>query len=813
MTNSSYIEHLCMGCMREKDNDDPCPYCGLQEQSYLVAPHHLPLRSILNGKYLAGKVLGEGGFGITYLGWDLNLDLKIAIKEYYPTGFVTRENTVTATVTPYTGEKTEFFTEGRDKFVNEAKSLAKFYTLPGIVSVKDFFLENGTAYIVMEFVEGETLKQRLLQSGGKLPAAQVLEMMKPLMRSLEEIHKAGIIHRDISPDNLMITKEGNVKLLDFGAARDFEDSGNKSLSVMLKPGYAPEEQYRSRGKQGPWTDVYALCATIYRAIAGVTPDESIERMQNDQVKTPFQLGISIASHEETALFKGMAVMQKDRYQNIAELYKALYFEPVTASVPGVTVPILPHSDPDPASVTRPVSAPKAIQNPDWNLSSALPPESGQNADIKAQSWHSFFDDRKHIGAICVACVIILAAIVHNTSKQTGASLNSSVYIPGGNKVTSSASSAAGSESAGINKDMKADLTISISNSIFDKQILPEQLKKIYPNVAVKVNSITEEAAGPGDILAHLAENKFASNVQYIEQAISVGNGPDIFLVKLQTDFNEASLATLVKGKYIIDLSDLKIWGSFNQKECDKFAYEDRVYAVPNTSMDGYAYVISSSSKNPELCKQILSALYDSKSSLCQARQDDFKTQSTVSKGVSQNNENSASTASSGKSQATSSAKNPASSQESKIEYGSVEFEVNGVKHTLYALMPAEYENQYWYVAFFPRDCNNILDAESLSFSLPQNIAGGDILTDTFNSGNNYPLVYESGTSNQCYMFPFNPQGLETLIKSTCLVSVDRWEGSGGICKGTFEGQLTLTNKDVISFTNGKFEFKIKANNL
>lgn len=329
-TNTDFI---CMGCMREKKDDGICPFCGFDSNEYAASPHHLPLKTILAGKYLIGRVLGEGGFGITYLAWDLNLGVKIAVKEYYPMGFVTREHNSTCSVLPYVGDKTAFFAAGRDRYVEEAKSLAKFYGLPGIVAVKDFFLENNTAYIVMEFVEGKTLKQMLADAGGKLPAATVLEMMKPLMRSLSEVHNAGVIHRDISPDNIMVTKEGNVKLLDFGAARDYADSGNRSLSVLLKPGYAPEEQYRTRGVQGPWTDVYALCATIYRAITGVTPPESVERLRADELKAPSSLGAALEPAREKALLKGMAVLQNDRWQSVIELYEALYAEQYVAGVP------------------------------------------------------------------------------------------------------------------------------------------------------------------------------------------------------------------------------------------------------------------------------------------------------------------------------------------------------------------------------------------------------------------------------------------------------------------------------------------------
>ena len=192
------------------------------------------------------------------------------------------------------------------------------------MTVNDFFIENATAYIVMEYIDGQTLKSYLAQMGGRLSAAQVFDMMRPVMTSLAEVHKSGMIHRDISPDNIMISREGYVKLLDFGAAREFADSGSKSLSIMLKPGFAPEEQYRSKGKQGPWTDVYALSATMYKCITGVTPDESLERTQQDTLKPPSQMGISLPIGQEAALMKGLAVFQRDRFQTVMELYDALY---------------------------------------------------------------------------------------------------------------------------------------------------------------------------------------------------------------------------------------------------------------------------------------------------------------------------------------------------------------------------------------------------------------------------------------------------------------------------------------------------------
>ena len=309
----------CINCFKQHtERKNPCPDCGFNELTADQSPHLLRPRTILNGKYLVGRVLGQGGFGITYVGLDLNLGLRIAIKEYYPSGFVTRETTSTsaATVQPFTGSEGEFFLKGREKFINEARSLAKFFALPGIVSVKDYFLENGTAYITMEFIDGQTLKEYVASMGGKLVSAQVFDLIKPVMASLAEVHKSGIIHRDISPDNIMISKEGYLKLLDFGAARDFTQSGNKSMSVMLKPGFAPEEQYRTKGVQGPWTDIYALCATMYRCITGITPEESVERVRRDNVLPPSAMGISIDPKQEYAMMMGMAVLQDKRFQSV-----------------------------------------------------------------------------------------------------------------------------------------------------------------------------------------------------------------------------------------------------------------------------------------------------------------------------------------------------------------------------------------------------------------------------------------------------------------------------------------------------------------
>ncbi len=323
------LNRLCPGCMNELTDEQmqgACPYCGYHADPSQEEPsHRLRPHTVLNDKYVIGKVLGEGGFGITYLGYDLTLEMKIAIKEYYPAGYVTREVQNGNTVTTFSGEKAEFYQNGKEKFIHEARTLAKFSTLPGIVSVRDYFEANNTSYIIMEYLDGDTLKSYLRKCGGRMPLPTVLDMMQPVIRSLEEVHKQGLIHRDISPDNIMILKNGSMKLLDFGAARAVAGpEADKSLSVMLKPGYAPEEQYRTHGNQGPWTDLYAISATIYKCLTGKTPLEAMERMRNDALVPPRNYGVMMPPWQEAALMKGLALYAENRFHTLDEFYNAFY---------------------------------------------------------------------------------------------------------------------------------------------------------------------------------------------------------------------------------------------------------------------------------------------------------------------------------------------------------------------------------------------------------------------------------------------------------------------------------------------------------
>jgi serine/threonine protein kinase len=274
---------------------------------------------LLDGRYRIGRVLGHGGFGITYLAWDANLYLRLAIKEYFPRDSAGR-GADGVSLAVYSGPAAEQFAYGLDRFIEEARALARFDQHPGIVTVKNFFRAHGTGYCVMDFVEGITLRQYLdQQPGGKISVDAALKLLMPVADALRAVHKEGLLHRDIAPDNIYLSRDGRIKLLDFGAARYAAGEHSKSLSMVLKPGYSPEEQYRAKGKQGPWTDVYALGATVYRAITGTVPPESLDRLDQDDLAPPSRLGIAIAPAQEVALLKALAVKADQRWQDIAAL--------------------------------------------------------------------------------------------------------------------------------------------------------------------------------------------------------------------------------------------------------------------------------------------------------------------------------------------------------------------------------------------------------------------------------------------------------------------------------------------------------------
>lgn len=311
----------CLKCMQPNGGVQVCPHCGYESQKKEHLPHVLRPGTVLNDRYLLGLPLGQGGFGITYIGRDLKLDMRVAVKEYYPSGYANRNVEVSDRIT-ITDERLRMAAdEGKNRFLKEARAMARFHGTPGIVDVRDYFEANSTAYIIMEYLEGEDLAHRIRKQ--LFSADEIFHLMSPILDTLEKIHRQDVVHRDISPDNIMMLPDGSLKLMDFGAARIMNYSDQRSMSVMLKAGYAPVEQYRSRGQQGPWTDIYALCATIYKCITGKTPEDALERAFEDELKWPSELGFSISVRQEAALKKGMAVHQQDRFQSISELKAAL----------------------------------------------------------------------------------------------------------------------------------------------------------------------------------------------------------------------------------------------------------------------------------------------------------------------------------------------------------------------------------------------------------------------------------------------------------------------------------------------------------
>jgi len=349
-------DHLCMGCMEQKGPGNSCPHCGWIEGAQPESPLHLPPGTILVEKYLLGRVLGQGGFGITYLAWDIFLERKLAVKEFFPRDFCYRESGY-SNVSIYAGTTHEQYDYGLDKFLTEGKTLARFDGHPNIVSVRDFFKANETAYLVMSYLDGATLCSYLESKNEQLEYEETMQIIIPVLDALRAVHDEGLLHRDISPDNIMITAKGQIVILDFGAARHAIGEKGKQFSIVLKPGYAPEEQYRSNGLQGPWTDIYATGATMYRALTGYMPPESLDRLSHDTLVPPSELGVAMPYQQEHALLISLAVKAENRFQCIKDFQSALMAGP--GSEPAVTGSGFPeevdtpvHPEPYPEAATE-----------------------------------------------------------------------------------------------------------------------------------------------------------------------------------------------------------------------------------------------------------------------------------------------------------------------------------------------------------------------------------------------------------------------------------------------------------------------------
>ena len=298
-----------------------CPHCGYVDGSPPAEAYHLAPGEILNHKYIVGTAIDSGGFGIIYRAWDAQMEQVVAIKEYFPNGVVSRvpgQNDVII----YSGKNREVFRKGVDRFLVEARNMAEF-SQPDIVALYDYFEENNTAYIVMEYLDGVSFKEYLKERGGQIPSEEVVDITLHVLAALEEIHSHHIIHRDISPDNIFLCSNHRVKVIDFGAARFSSGEESSNFSAIVKPGYAPAEQYRTKSRQGPFTDLYALGACMYQAATGEKPQESLARAMHDDLRPPKELNPEVPEYLSDIIMKAMAMDEDERFQSSEEFMKAL----------------------------------------------------------------------------------------------------------------------------------------------------------------------------------------------------------------------------------------------------------------------------------------------------------------------------------------------------------------------------------------------------------------------------------------------------------------------------------------------------------
>lgn len=314
----------CPNCFGMLDGKKECPHCGYNYEEDKKQPRGvLEPFTVLAGRYLIGKVLGKGGFGVTYVAKDIEDDSVYAVKEYMPSEYSTR-SADKINIQPNEDRKARYvFEHGREKFVEEAKTLYALKNNPIVVDIIDYFNENNTAYLVMEYLDGIDLRKLSKQKGGTIDAELAKAVFVTVASALVAVHKKNILHRDLSPENIFITKSHDIKLIDFGAARNYVKTQNKGMSILLKPGFAPPEQYSSKGSQGPWTDVYALCATFYTLVSGKHLIDAMYRYRGESQPTLYELGCDVSKQTSDVIAKGMELELEKRYKNFTELLRDL----------------------------------------------------------------------------------------------------------------------------------------------------------------------------------------------------------------------------------------------------------------------------------------------------------------------------------------------------------------------------------------------------------------------------------------------------------------------------------------------------------
>ncbi|MBQ5969749.1 MAG: protein kinase [Clostridia bacterium] len=306
---------FCIHCMEPLEAGAAfCPKCG-KAQSDACPPHHLQPGTLLSGRYLLGTALGSGGFGITYIAHDTRLEMTVAVKEFFPAGYVQRSASSSSDVLPLPQKRGDF-KKSRHRFLAEAKLLRGLRAAPGFAAPLDAFEENNTAYVILRYLRGDTLKAYLKKRGGRLPFDEATALLRPVMDALSCMHRKGILHLDVSPQNILITDEGAV-LMNTDLAARIKDA----RPVMVSRGDSPPEIYLKKDL-GPWTDVYSFCATLFHCVTGHPPTDALERLGNPDAGVSFD-GTDVSPAAQAALTKGLALQPKDRCRSIEEFCKML----------------------------------------------------------------------------------------------------------------------------------------------------------------------------------------------------------------------------------------------------------------------------------------------------------------------------------------------------------------------------------------------------------------------------------------------------------------------------------------------------------
>lgn len=402
-------EKICPGCAGiSQKKGDYCTWCGWNLNLTQSKEHYLPFRTSIGDRYYTGRVLGQGGFGITYIAHDRLTGERVAVKEYMPQGFATRQSGSLQIKLLDSPSLTEQYELGLVKFAEESRKLLAFQHHPGVVKYVDFIESNGTAYLVMEYLEGMNLKQYLQRKGDIIKLDELAAIFEPVMQALIYLHQSGLLHRDISPDNIFICEDKTVKLLDFGSARQAVSENSLSLSVIIKHGFAPFEQYSRRGKQGPWTDVYGLSATIYKCLTGRTPPDAPDRLEEDPLIPPSQINREVGTELDRVIMKGLANHRSDRYQDIYEFRNAVAAA-ILAERPGLTLRLTEMfpADADNNATQAMLPDPGQVTAFNWQIGQTMAPSRGKSTRARKSGVRYRTERTLWLRAVLVVGILML----------------------------------------------------------------------------------------------------------------------------------------------------------------------------------------------------------------------------------------------------------------------------------------------------------------------------------------------------------------------------------------------------------------------